>query len=151
MVQKKILNKFLVNKYEKFLKFFIKQGKKIKIKKILENVLIQLSKKTKKSKSLRFFKIFLRFNSYIEVKRVKMRRRLFIIPTFVPAKRRFYLILKWLLLSIKKNKKKESMVKKFVQEIKKTILSDKKSNILLLKLDNYKEAFLNRSNMHYRW
>lgn len=138
------------NLYLNLLGFFIKKGKKLKSKKILDNVFLLLSKKTGFSFSYILFSIFLKLNIFVEAKKVRIKRRSYIVPFSISLKRRSYLITKWLMQSILQNKSKISTDKKLYQEILE-LLTEKTSKSLKMKALNNSQALDNRSNIHYRW
>jgi small subunit ribosomal protein S7 len=150
MEQKKIQKTKIENLYNKFLGFLTKKGKKLCAERLLERALILVLKKVKRKKSIVFLRLFLKLNTFVEVKKVKIRNRSYIVPFSLSLKRRYYLVIKWLLLSIKENKEKISTSKKLASEVL-TTLTKPKSKTLILKRTNNKKAFFNRSNFHFRW
>jgi ribosomal protein S7 len=80
--------------YEKFLGFLIKKGYKAQAQKILNSTLQKISKKTGFSSIKILLLFFLRLNTFVEVKRVRVRRRINYVPFPVKFKRRVYLMLK---------------------------------------------------------
>lgn len=150
MEQKKIQKLKIFNLYNKFIGFLIKKGNKTASKHILEKTLRLVSKRLRRSPKTILLLLFSRLNVYVETKKVKIRNRSYIIPFSLALKRRSYLALKWILTAIKENKKKTSFVNKLTSEIVQT-LTTLKSKTLMLKKTNNNQAFLNRSNSHYRW
>lgn len=150
MELKKLTKLNSINLYNKFLGFLIKKGNINSAKLLLEKILFLLVKKIKKSKKIIFLRLFLKLNIFVEVKKVKMRNRSHFVPFSLSLKRRSYLVIKWLLQTIKQNKENVSTSKKLYEEIF-FILTKSKCKTLSLKINNNNEAFLNRSNVHYRW
>jgi ribosomal protein S7 len=143
-------NKKNSNLYNNFLGFLIKKGNKIGAKNILTNAFLMVSKKTGHSLQTLILKIFLKLNSFVEVKRVRVKRSSHLVPFSIRLKRRSYLIIKWLMQAIKEDTRKVSMSEKLFVEISNTL---KKSPSRSVKLRNFNiaQALSNRSNIHYRW
>ena len=72
------------------------------------------------------------------------------VPFPILFSRRIYLILKWVLISVRQNKIRAPMVTKFSIEVFK-IVKNIPSGPLKLKILNNSQAYLNRSNIHFRW
>jgi small subunit ribosomal protein S7 len=147
-IKKKISYKNFI--YNKFLGILIKKGKKSTAKKILDTVLKNVSKKTKKSINLILYKIISNLTTKIEIKRVKFRGGSHLIPFSISRSRQIYLALKWILLSIKIDKRKKSVTEKLSIEIFR-IINKMPSEALNAKTFNNSQAYLNRSNAHFRW
>jgi len=138
------------NLYNNFLGFLIKKGNKIGAKNILTTAFLMVSKKTGYSLQTLILKVFLKLNSFVEVKRVRVKRSSHLVPFSIRLKRRSYLIIKWLMQAVKEDTRKVSMSEKLFVEISNTI---KKSPSRSVKLRNFNisQALSNRSNIHYRW
>lgn len=150
MEQKKISKIKKKSLYDKLLGFLIKKGKKTTAKNVLENVLSSVSKTIKIPKNLILLHLFIKLNTFVETKSVKIRNRSFIVPFSLSLKRRSFLIIKWLLKSASENKENISLSKKLITEIT-NLLTKQKSKTLSLKKVNNNQAFSNRSNFHFRW
>lgn len=148
-MSKKNLNKTKVL-YSKFLGFLIKKGKINNAKKILDETFFLVSKKTGYSMEVALLKLFLMLNSYVEVKKVKLRRRSFLVPFSINLKRRSYLIVRWLIQAIKEDVKRDSLSSKLSSEIV-SVLSGSVTRSKKLRNLNISQAISNRSNIHYRW
>lgn len=86
----------------------------------------------------------------VEIRIVKSRKRINLIPFFIKFKRRCFLSLKWLLEASKKNKQRNSLKQNLLFEI--LFLLRKKSCISLSLLEeNNLLSYKNRANMHFRW
>ena len=109
-----------------------------------------VSKRLKRSPKTLLLLLFSKLNVYVETKKVKIRNRSYTIPFSLASKRRSYLTLKWILTVIRENKKKTSFVRKLTAEIIQTLTTSKSKTLTLKKINN-NQAFLNRSNSHYRW
>jgi small subunit ribosomal protein S7 len=150
MVQKKVIKFKTLSLYDKFIGFLIKKGKKTIAKRILEDTFYLLSKRMKTAKNIIFLRLFLKLNTFVEIKKVQIRKRSFFVPFSITLKRRSYLVIKWLLQSVKEKKEKVSISQKLAEEIFE-VLTKTKSKTSSLKKFNNNQAFLNRSNYHFRW
>lgn len=150
MLRSKFKKKCTFYLYDKFLGFLIKKGHKIYAQKILNSVFTKISKKTGFSFNKIFLRIFLRLNTFVEVKKVRVKQNTYLVPFPIKFKRRIYLMLKWIMLAVKQNKKKISITDKLIFEII-SIIKGFRSKALKLRRDNLSCAFRNRSNSHYRW
>ena len=147
-MQKKNIIKNLF--YEKFLGVLTKKGKKTIAKKILDTLLLKLSKRLHLPNILILYSIFLKLNTFVEIKKISFRRSSHLVPFYITFSRRIYLALKWIVLAVKKDSRKISTVDKFSNEIFK-ILKNLPSESLKAKSFNDSQAFLNKANIHYRW
>ena len=138
------------NFYYKFLGFLIKKGNKFKGKKILDETFLSVTAKTRHSKQVALMMLFRSLNSFVEVKKVRVRRRFVLVPFPISLKRRSYLIVKWIMQSIKKDRKKNSFSNKLAREII-SILKNASSKTKKLRRLNFSQALANRSNVHFRW
>jgi len=144
---KKIL---ILNLYNKLIGFLTKKGNKKRAKHIVNTAFLIVSKKTKHSISFILFKLFSKLNVFIEAKKIRIRRRFFIVPFSLSLQRRSYLIIKWLIKSVLENDKKISISLKLAKEIF-LLIKTKNSKALGFKNLNNTQALTNRSNIHYRW
>jgi ribosomal protein S7 len=138
------------NLYNKFLGVLTKKGNSTKAKSILDKTFTIVSKKTGSFKEIILFKLFICLNTFVEVKKVKIKRRSFLIPFSMNLERRSYLILRWLMQAIKKKTKKSSFVVMLSNEIL-TVISGATTDSKKLRKLNVSQAISNRSNIHYRW
>lgn len=150
MGQKRVIKLKTLSLYDKFMGFLIKKGKKTIAKKILEDAFFLLSKRLKTAKNIIFLRVFLKLNTFVEIKKVQIRKRAFFVPFSISLKRRSYLVIKWLLQSVKEKKDKVSISQKLAEEIFEVLTKTKSKTSNLKKLNN-NQAFLNRSNSHFRW
>jgi ribosomal protein S7 len=143
-------NQLNKNLYNKFLGFLIKKGNKISARSILNTSFLAVSKKTGLPLHVLLLKIFLKLNSFVEVKKVRVQRSSHLVPFSIRLKRRSYLIIKWLMQAVKEDSRKISMSEKLSSEILDTI---KKIPSRSVKIRNFNisQALSNRSNIHYRW
>ena len=94
-------NKSLKNLlYFKFLGVLLKKGKKTRAKRILDEVLLKVSKKTNLPVDLVLYRVFFNLNTFVEVRRVRFKRRSFLVPFNITFSRRISLILKWILITL---------------------------------------------------
>ena len=96
------------NLYCKFLGFLTKKGNKLNARKLLNKTFFSVSKKLEMSKEKALNLLFYKLNSFVEVKKVRVRRKIVLVPFPISFKRRSYLIVKWIVDSTKGEKKKES-------------------------------------------
>jgi len=136
--------------YNKFLGFLNKKGGKIKAKKILSESFLILSKRTGLSVRLILLKIFLKLNTFVEVKRIRVRKRVTLVPFYIKYNRRLYLVVKWIMMAVKEDTRRIPIINKFSNEVLQ-LLSNKSSKALKFKENNVSQVLLNRSNMHFRW
>jgi small subunit ribosomal protein S7 len=138
------------NLYSKFLGFLIKKGKKNVAKKTLDQAFNEVSIKTGFSLHFLLLKVFSKLNTFVEVRKIRIRRRSYIVPFSINTKRRSYLAIKWLVSAIAQDNRKVSMTEKLSNEIYK-IVTDSPCKSLKTKEFNNSQAISNRSNIHYRW
>jgi ribosomal protein S7 len=139
------------NLYYKFLGVLTKKGNKNAAKKILDKTFLKLSLKTNKNLQKLFLQIFIKLNSFVEVKNVRVRRSSHLVPFSINLKRRSYLILKWLTNAIKEEDTQQtSMIEKLYLEVN-NIVQNTQSKALKKKKQNTINAVKNRSNLHFRW
>lgn len=106
--------------YNRMLGALITNGKKTKVKRILDSVFTKLvhEKKIDIVKILAF--IFQKLNVFLEAKIIqkKIRKRKFwinIFPVFIHLNRRKFLVTKWFLKAVFDNKKRVSLKKNFMR------------------------------------
>lgn len=136
------------NLYIKFINLIFKQGQKSFWEKKIASLFFILKKKLNYSRNYILLKIFLRLHTKVEIRTVKSRKRVNIIPFFIKLKRRYFLALKWLLSSAKA--KKASFQQNLLLEIL-LVLNKKTSVSLSLLKENNLLSYKNRANMHFRW
>lgn len=149
-MKKLLTSRFEIDLCSKILGFLIKKGKKKKIEKILKIAFSKISSLTKKPIHYILVKFFISLNVFVETKTVKVKRSRHVVPFPLSLKRRIYLIIKWFVFVLNKNKNKVSFSNKFTKEIF-LVLKNKKSEVYKLKNLNNSRALMNRSNIHYRW
>lgn len=148
LLQKKNSSK-VINLYLKIINFLTRVGKMSVIKSTLSYSFLKLSKNLKMPKTKLFLLMFLRLYTKVEIRHLKVRRRVHTVPFLISFERQFFLALKWLLMSIKENKERCSYDQKFSLEFT-NIVKNKSSSITFL-VKNNNLAIKNRSNVHYRW
>jgi ribosomal protein S7 len=137
--------------YTKLLGFLTKKGKKSVSRKILNATFFAVANQTNLSLHTIFIKVFFSLNSFVETKKVKVRRTSHIVPFGITFKRRSYLIIKWLLEIVSQDKRKISTSKKLATELLNVVSSKAVSKAMSKKTQNISQAINNRSNIHYRW
>jgi ribosomal protein S7 len=142
-----IINKTL---YKNFLGVLLKKGGLLEAKVILDKVLERISEKICNFREITLLKLFISLNSFVEVKKVRIRRKSFLVPFSIDVKRRCYLMCRWLMQAVKEDVNKDSLPNKLSNEILNVIRSAPTRSKKLKKL-NISQAISNRSNIHYRW
>jgi ribosomal protein S7 len=139
-----------VSLYDKFWGFLVKKGNKSKAKKILDYAFLEVNRKTSYSREKSLVKLFVKLNSFVEVRKVRIRRKFVLVPFPIRLKRRSYLVVKWVMQSVRRGNKKNSLSKRLTQELL-NILTKSKSKSRNLRKSNFSKALANKSNTHYRW
>lgn len=139
-----------INFYQIFLGLLIKNGQKVKAKKILDTAFFVVSKKTNLPTNSILLKIVLYLNSFVEIKKIKSKRSIHFVPFPINTKRKFYLIARWVINSINEDKRRVDFATKLAEEIL-TIVLKKQSKSLSKKNLNFKQSIQNKSNIHFRW
>jgi ribosomal protein S7 len=137
--------------YKKLLGILNKKGLKKKAKYILDFALSKVSYKLNIKSSDILVGIFLKLNTFVEVKKIFLRKRVLFVPFYASIERRLFLIAKWLFLGALVNKKKIKFKYKLLNEILLLLTNKKKSKAFKIKKLNIKKALQNRANTHYRW
>jgi len=136
--------------YSKILGFLIKKGKKSVAKKTLDNAFIITANKTGLSLHYLLLKVFSKLNTFVEIRKLRIRRRSYFVPFSINVKRRSYLAIKWLVSAVDQDTRKVSMAEKLATEIYK-VVNNLPCKSLKTKESNNSQAIANRSNIHYRW
>jgi ribosomal protein S7 len=141
------------NFHARIIGFFIKNGKKTKVTKLLNSCFFEISRLLRKPFYLVLKKVFLFLNVYVETKSIKIRRSRYIVPFPINKNRRIYLAIKWLAASLKNKKQRVSFLKKLKLEILSILIDSRHSfsESIKLKQQNLLKAKDNRSYIHYRW
>ncbi len=133
-----------------FLKFLLKKGDINKAKKIFKNTFNILFRDTGLGSYSILSQIYLKLHINFEIRRIKVRRNSHIVPVPLNAKRRYYLICKWIFDSVNANKSYQEFSIKLAAELLK-ILKDQNCESISKKKMVQSTAISNRSNTHYRW
>ena len=136
--------------YHKLIGFITKKGKKNNSLRIINEAFFKVSTNTNLSMHIIVLQLFLKLNSFVEVKKVRVKRSFYLVPFQITLKRRSYLIVKWLMQAVKSDKRNLSTVEKLAFEIEQTLKTDTSKSLKLRNL-NLTSALANRSNLHYRW
>jgi small subunit ribosomal protein S7 len=147
---KKYLSTKNKNLYNKIINFFTKKGNKVKATNLVNSAFDKVSKSTGLSFNEILTKLYLKLNSFVEIKKIKVRRGFHLVPFPISHKRSTYLMIKWLLQAIKDDKRKVPVSDKLFLEINQTI-SSSSSKSLDIKNSNITQVLANRSNIHFRW
>lgn len=135
--------------YTNVLGCLVKNGNKIKARKILNVALDDVSLTSNISVSKILYKLAKKIGNIVELKKVKIRKNIHLVPFPLKKNRRYFLLSKEITSSIKSNKKKVNSSEKLIEHMT-SFLSRRGANF------NKKKQFLktivfNRSNVHYRW
>ena len=149
-MSKKYLNTDNKNLYKKIVNFFIKDGNRVKASKLVGLAFSKVSKKTGLSFNQILSKLFVKLNSFVEIKKIRVRRGFHMVPVPISHKRSMYLITKWLVQAIKEDTRKLSMSEKLATEIYNTVVTQS-SKSLDIKNSNISQVMANRANIHFRW
>jgi small subunit ribosomal protein S7 len=147
---KKYLSTKNKNLYNKIINFFTKKGNKVKATNLVNGAFDKVSKSTGLSFNEILTKLYLKLNSFVEIKKIKVRRGFHLVPFPISHKRSTYLMIKWLLQAIKNDNRKVPVSDKLFLEINQTI-SSSSSKSLDIKNSNITQVLANRSNIHFRW
>jgi small subunit ribosomal protein S7 len=147
---KKYLSTKNKNLYNKIINFFTKKGNKVKATNLVNGAFDKVSKSTGLSFNAILTKLYLKLNSFVEIKKIKVRRGFHLVPFPISHKRSTYLMIKWLLQAIKNDNRKVPVSDKLFLEINQTI-SSSSSKSLDIKNSNITQVLANRSNIHFRW
>jgi small subunit ribosomal protein S7 len=147
---KKYLSTKNKNLYNKVINFFTKKGNKVKATNLVNSAFDKVSKSTGLSFNEILTKLYSKLNSFVEIKKIKVRRGFHLVPFPISHKRSTYLMIKWLLQAIKDDKRKVPVSDKLFLEINQTI-SSSSSKSLDIKNSNITQVLANRSNIHFRW
>nr|NP_066445.1 ribosomal protein S7 [Ochromonas danica]AAG18411.1 ribosomal protein S7 [Ochromonas danica] len=135
--------------YKNLLGNIIKRGKKVKAKLILNSSIEIVSSRLNSNSDILLQRLAQKIGSLVELRKIKIRKNVHIVPFPVKSYRRKFLFSKELVSYIFSDKKKTNSVEKlnfniFSYLIKKGSNYNKKDATL-------KEVIINRSNIHYRW
>jgi ribosomal protein S7 len=136
--------------YNKLIGFITKKGNKTSSLKIVNEAFFKVSTNTNLSMHKIVLQLFLKLNSFVEVKKVRVKRSFHLVPFQITLKRRSYLIVKWLMQAVKSDKRNITTIEKLAFEIEQTLKTDTSKSLKLRNL-NITSALANRSNLHYRW
>jgi len=137
--------------YKKIIGFTTKKGKKSIATKLIYSAFLKVSLKINVPINLVFIQVFIKLNTFVETKKISIKRGSHIIPFGISFERRCYIISKWLLSSLKQSNQKISTSEKLSIEILNLIKDETLSKSFLEKVQNKIDAVSNRSNIHYRW
>jgi small subunit ribosomal protein S7 len=145
--EKKIKNKNIATK---FIGCLTKKGKKVVAQKIFNKSVENVSKTLNIKSGVLMKKIVQNLGVIVELRKVKIRRNNFLVPIPINSRRRNYTIIKRILNVIHKNILKTSLDNKLSKELI-SIITRKNSFSISEKDQMLKEAYKNKSNIHFRW
>lgn len=135
---------------EKLINHLMRCGKKSFANKIIYTNGFLLSKYFNKSVYTIYSDVFLKLRPFVEIRKVRVRRTTYMVPFPTNLQRQYYLVSKWLLETLRNDKRTITFDKKFREEIIK-ILLNQESVTLEKKKEMYKKAEKSRSFAHFRW
>lgn len=127
-----------------------KDGKKNIATKIVNNVLSKAASRFKVTAVQILVDLFEALDFNLEIKKVRIRRSVSIVPFSVSRNRKIFLIVKNLLSCAKQDSGQVSFEKKLYEEISRILTGQPCNSIKNLK-DNRFLAKQHRSNAHFRW
>lgn len=139
-----------IHLYSKLLGFLIKKGKTSAFKKALDESLRLVSLKSGYSAYSLLITLFCRLNTFVEVRSVNIRRRLYVVPFTVNFNRRCFLAVKWFMQAVKLDGRKISLKDKLATELYRVCYNIPTYSVQL-KNKNLNKALQNRANKHFRW
>ena len=150
LIRSKSKNSKTFKLYQKLIGLFIKNGYKFKALKIVEGALKLTSSYLNLSVNSILLKVFNKLKTSVESKKIRVRRSFHFVPFPVNFKRKIYLIAKWILVGVEKQKIKKSTDFKLYSELVK-IIRTKHSISYKSKRYNIYKSLQNKSNLHFRW
>jgi ribosomal protein S7 len=136
--------------YGKFVGILMKKGKKLQSKRILDGAFQQVGLRLGISVESIIMQLLLKLNTFVELRKIRFRRSSHDVPFAVDSNRGLYLVVRWLLESVKEDKRHLSTKEKLVFEILNT-LTTSNSKTLRKKESNFLSSIKSRSNSHFRW
>lgn len=136
--------------YIKLAGFFILKGKVHSVTKFIFNSFEVLSERTGLPPLFLLSKFLRKLNTKIEVRKVKHKKTIRLIPFILKRTRQMFLIIHWLRRALKQMPGALNYAIKMEQEIYK-VLFLKESFVLKQKKENEMLALINKSNAHFRW
>lgn len=133
-----------------FLKFLLKKGNINKAKKIFKNTFYILFNETGLGSYSILAQVYSKLHINFEIRRIKIRRSSHLVPVPLNAKRRYYLICKWIFDAASANDSYQEFSVKLAAELLK-IVKNQNCESLTKKKMIQTTAISNRSNTHYRW
>lgn len=143
-----IANEFTNAKiFKKFIGALTKKGEKTKSRNILTKALTKIHKESGISINIILLKVFRFLKTSVEAKKIRVRRTFHMVPFPINENRQIFLIINWILASLKKGQKiHESLaleITKTAQNLKSGAIKHKNFNIAV--------SLKNKSNLHFRW
>lgn len=134
----------------KFINLLMKDGKKIKIEKTLQNAFYTIKERTGHDPHKIFNEAIENVSPTLGIQYKKKGRKILVIPILLGEKKRLFLGLKWLIAgSIQRNKKLGNLANSIASEL--IDASDKVGFATKQRNNLYKLAIANRAYIQYRW
>jgi len=102
--------------YNKFLGSLIKNGNKSAAKRILDKSLEIVYQRCGIRSYFVLRKIYPKLHCFLEIKKIKIRKNIHIVPFPLTSKRQSFLKIKWILDLVKKNNRRVNMSEKLASE-----------------------------------
>lgn len=131
---------------EKFINYIMKRGKKNVARKIFQNTLEIINKKTQKDPEKIFEKAIEKIKPTLEVRPKRIGGAVYQIPIEVTPKRQIMLAFRWI-LNVARNKKGSPIAKRLAQEL--LDAASETGAAIKKKEDTHKMAQANRAFAHY--
>ncbi len=137
--------------YGLFIGYLTKQGNKIHAKNIVNSTFGELTSRFN-TPAFSLLKIILkRTDSVLEIKTLKKRKSIHVIPFAINYSRRTYLVVKKLFDSVTQSGIKKSFKDRLVSELSNILSKNKYSKTVQRNKEILKQALFYRSNSHFRW
>jgi small subunit ribosomal protein S7 len=133
-----------------FLGMLTKKGNKLVANKILYSALKKTSDVSSQSVFNILNRIYLKLETFVEIRKIRRSRQLTLVPTPVRGRRRFYLVVKFLMDSAREDKRKIPFHLKLADEMISTLMKGTSKSIGR-KRHIVDQSLQNRSNIHFRW
>jgi len=152
-MKKNLISKFKnSNMHSSILQFFLKKGKLKTAEKSLENLIKFIFRKVGMGEYYVFTTLYKTLYTDVEVRSIKYRRNLYLVPFPINRKRRFFLITKFLFDAALKEKTRLPIALKLSEEIIKYFEKNYENSESFMKKNSIEKTALEyRSNCHFRW
>lgn len=143
-------NNYSYSLYQVLLGYMNKKGKKVKAKKLLDSAFHKVFEHTQLLPSEALKLITSKLGSIIDVKVIRIRKNVHIVPFAVKMSRADYLLAKKLIDLVNEDDSNRSFSEKLGDELL-NIIQDKPCKSLTRHKQMLKQASMHRANSHFRW